>query len=288
MTYYFDRRRRELVMEHAYQADLLARLYSPGIASFLLPIIKSRLFSKLWTWKDYLPSSRKKIQHFIQKYQLQPEEFTEQDFAHFAAFFERSYLPSSRPRCLEPEIMAVTDGKLLVYPLESQMTIEVKGRTYALAELFPQQTDWSLYHGGYLFLYRLAMEDNHHYLFAESGPMSDQSDIPGSLHTIRDLGHRHSPVFIENQRSVCKIHQSKLGPIWQMEIGALTVGRIINHPRDLAQRGQEKGYFKLGGSSIIVLYPASSLKIDADILEWSQQGIETQVRMGERIGIIDD
>lgn len=288
MTYYFDRQRQELVAERAYQADLLARLYHPAIAPFLLPIIKSRLFSKLWTWKDYLPSSRKKIRHFIQEYQLRSEEFIKQDFDHFADFFERSYQLSSRPRCPVPEILAVADGKLLVYPIEPHLSIDVKGRTYSLAELFPKQEDWSLYIGGYLFLYRLAMEDNHHYLFAESGPIVDQSDYIGSLHTIRELGHRHSPVFIENQRSACKIHPAKLGPIWQMEIGALTVGRIINRPLTQARRGEEKGYFKLGGSSIIVLYPAGSLKIDPDILNWSQQGIETQVRMGERIGIIDD
>ena len=69
-----------------------------------------------------------------------------------------------------------------------------------------------------------------------------------------------------------------------MEIGALLVGRIHNHPLTSLVKGQEKGFFGLGGSSIMVLYPKDSIELDQDIWHYSQQDIEIQVSLGERIG----
>ena len=69
-----------------------------------------------------------------------------------------------------------------------------------------------------------------------------------------------------------------------MEVGALLVGRIYNHSRDYLVRGQEKGCFGLGGSTILVLYPAGAIRVDQDILTYSDLGIETQIQMGEKIG----
>ena len=70
-----------------------------------------------------------------------------------------------------------------------------------------------------------------------------------------------------------------------MEVGALLVGRIVNHHRKFKVfRGQEKGYFEFGGSTVVLLVKKDTVKIDADILENSAQGIETVVKYGEKIG----
>jgi phosphatidylserine decarboxylase len=49
-------------------------------------------------------------------------------------------------------------------------------------------------------------------------------------------------------------------------------------------RGEEKGYFEFGGSTIIVIFKPSVARVDADILEYSRQGIETLVKYGSAIG----
>ena len=71
-----------------------------------------------------------------------------------------------------------------------------------------------------------------------------------------------------------------------MEVGALLVGKIVNHPVEKqVRRGMEKGYFQFGGSTIIILVKEGQLQVDADILENSRQNYETIVKYGEIIGI---
>ena len=70
-----------------------------------------------------------------------------------------------------------------------------------------------------------------------------------------------------------------------MEVGALLVGRIVNHHgKALVRRGQEKGYFQFGGSTVVMLLEPGAVNIDSDILENSCAGVETVVRFGEKIG----
>ena len=71
-----------------------------------------------------------------------------------------------------------------------------------------------------------------------------------------------------------------------MEVGALLVGKIVNHhgPAPI-RRGQEKGYFQFGGSTVVLLLKKDTAILDEDILENSRNGIETLVKFGEKIGI---
>jgi phosphatidylserine decarboxylase len=70
-----------------------------------------------------------------------------------------------------------------------------------------------------------------------------------------------------------------------MEVGALLVGKITNYPGLTGvARGQEKGMFQFGGSTVVLLLEPDVLEPDQDILRNSQAGEETIVKMGERIG----
>ena len=64
------------------------------------------------------------------------------------------------------------------------------------------------------------------------------------------------------------------------------MGRICNHADDELKfdKLQEKGYFEYGGSTVILLCRRDAVEIDGDILEYSARGIETKVRLGDRIG----
>ena len=46
----------------------------------------------------------------------------------------------------------------------------------------------------------------------------------------------------------------------------------------------EKGYFKFGGSTVILVFDNSKLKWSEDLLENSKAGFETLIRCGETIG----
>lgn len=71
-----------------------------------------------------------------------------------------------------------------------------------------------------------------------------------------------------------------------MEVGALLVGRIVNyHEKKEVKRGEEKGRFEFGGSTVILCLEKDKAVIDGDILSNSAAGIETVVKMGEKIGV---
>ena len=65
----------------------------------------------------------------------------------------------------------------------------------------------------------------------------------------------------------------------------MLVGRIVNHEQEAdVIRGDEKGFFEYGGSTIILLLQKDKAKINPEILKNSGLGIETPVKMGEVIG----
>ena len=54
--------------------------------------------------------------------------------------------------------------------------------------------------------------------------------------------------------------------------------------RKPVKKGQEKGWFEFGGSTIILLLQHGKVRLDYDLIENTENGYETVVRMGERIG----
>ena len=73
-----------------------------------------------------------------------------------------------------------------------------------------------------------------------------------------------------------------------VEVGAMMVGSVVQHQPHggRCRRGQEKGYFQFGGSTVIILLEPNRVRMDEDILEKSGQGVETLVRYGERVGTL--
>ena len=52
----------------------------------------------------------------------------------------------------------------------------------------------------------------------------------------------------------------------------------------LAKKGEEKGYFLFGGSTCILIFEKDKVIIDKDIIENTQNKIETRIYMGEKFG----
>ena len=72
-----------------------------------------------------------------------------------------------------------------------------------------------------------------------------------------------------------------------VDVGAFGVGTIV-HTCSVGShaKGDEKGYFKFGGSTVILVLPAGKVVFDGDLVKNSSEGLETRVRFGERIGLI--
>jgi len=58
---------------------------------------------------------------------------------------------------------------------------------------------------------------------------------------------------------------------------------VQTYKGDSHAKGDEKGYFKFGGSTVVIVARSGALKFDDDIVANSGKGIETRVLCGERI-----
>ena len=199
------------------------------------------------------------IQPFVKQNAIQLSDYETTDIKSFNDFFSRKIKENT------------------VFP--------VKQSHYTISSLLHSKKLAQRYHGGYCLVYRLCVNHYHRYCYVDSGQKSRNFFIPGRLHTVRPVALREVPVFTENSREYTLIRTEKFGTVVQMEVGAMLVGRIVNHEeKGSTIRGKEKGYFQYGGSTIIVLIEPEQVQIREDILQSSALTKEVPVKMGEVIG----
>ena len=109
--------------------------------------------------------------------------------------------------------------------------------------------------------------------------------IDGTFHTVNPVANDYLPIYKENTREYTVIHTPDYGSIVQMEVGALLVGRIKNHKESCpVTRGEEKGYFEYGGSTIIILTEKDTYVPRQDLMQNTRRGYETKLLQGHVLG----
>ncbi|HBX48157.1 MAG TPA: phosphatidylserine decarboxylase, partial [Clostridiaceae bacterium] len=93
-------------------------------------------------------------------------------------------------------------------------------------------------------------------------------------------------ILCKNKREWSIFHSQNFGDMLYIEVGATFVGSILQTytPNSPVSKGDEKGYFKFGGSTIILIIKSDKVKIDDDILIQTKKGFETKISYGEKIG----
>lgn len=231
------------------------------------------------------PFSRFLIKPFIQKNNIDLREYDCRGFHSFNDCFSRKIWPGRRPVASDPgSLIAPCDGYLSAYAIRSGMVVNVKQSRYTIADLLQDESLAREFEGGLCLVFRLCVDNYHRYCYVDSGKKGENIFIPGKLHTVRPIALREVPVFCENCREYTVIESEHFGRLVQMEVGAMLVGKICNyHGAAQVKRGQEKGKFLYGGSTIIVLTKAGSVGIDRKLLRNTVRGIETPVKMGQKV-----
>lgn len=209
-----------------------------------------------------------------------------EEFASYNDFFTREISPGMRPVDEDKtHLIAPCDGRVTVYPIGEDTTFCVKYTRYTVESLLRSRKLAERYRGGYAMVLRLCVTDYHRYIYPVTGVKSDNYHIPGVFHTVNPVAVETAEAFKENTREFTLIKNKEFGTVLQMEVGALMVGRICNeHPAGYVYRGQEKGRFEFGGSTVILLLEKDRVQIRQDLLENTEKGAETQVFMGEKLG----
>ena len=179
------------------------------------------------------------------------------------------------------------------------LPLEIKGNSYSIEKILKAPCPEFL-KGGTLLVFRLSLPDYHRYIFPARGKLVKTQAIKGRLDSVRKDA-AHFKAFSENKRVVSLMDLIGMGKILHVEVGAMLVGHIHNHvkvesifdggvnknrKRKTEYRfhaGEEKGYFSLGGSTIVEILN-NKIVIDDDLLENTKKGLETKLSIGERIG----
>jgi phosphatidylserine decarboxylase len=177
------------------------------------------------------------------------------------------------------------DSKRTVLPITRDGRFTLKQTPYTVTSLLRDEALAAEYEGGWALIFRLCVDDYHRYCYAFDAEKGENVVIPGRLHTVNPIANDFFPIYKENAREYTILRTEKFGDVIAMEVGALLVGKIVNHHgAATVRRGQEKGYFQFGGSTVVLLLKKDTAVLDSDILENSRQGIETVVKFGEKIG----
>ena len=213
-------------------------------------------------------------------------QFEDVKFNSYNAFFSRKIRDGARAIDMDPShFISPADSKLTVLPITKDSRFALKHTDYTLASLLKNETLAREYCGGYAFVFRLTVDDYHRYCYVDNGVKDDNIHIQGVFHTVNPVANDYYPIYKENTREYSVLHSQNFGDIVMMEVGALLVGKIVNlHQCVEVKRGQEKGFFQFGGSTVVLLTKENKVLVDTDILENSKDGIETIVKFGEKIG----
>lgn len=264
---------------------------SPLGKSFVELFIKRKLFSKLYGNFCDSKLSVKKINSFIKNFNIDTDIFTNDpsDFKSFNDFFIRKLTPESRPINKDKNILiSPGDGRLLAYTnIDINSLIQVKGITYSLSELLEDNPIANEYAGGTCLVLRLCPVDYHRLHFIDDGIPEKSNIVNGNYYSVNPTALERIPkLYCQNKREWSIFHSENFGDVILMEVGATCVGSIVQtyEPNKKISKGDEKSYFKFGGSTTILFFKENTVTIDDDILIQSSFGFETKVIMGEKIG----
>ena len=317
-----ERKTGRLIQEEEYGQKAIYFLYHHFLGRLLLKMIFARpyfSFLRGLYYNSFL--SKKDIAPFVEKYGLS-KELLKKNYQSFGAFFSRKEAVNLREagkentkengeawkeklrekgQARKQAFYATASGKLLAYKIDQEgqiifsgsenngesnlLPLEIKGNFYSIEKILKARCPEFL-KGGTLLVFRLSLPDYHRYIFPARGRILRTKKIKGRLDSVRKEA-AHFKAFSENKREISLLELEGMGKILHVEVGAMLVGHIHNHrANQLPFRfaaGEEKGYFSLGGSTIVELLN-EKIVIDEDLFENTNKGLETKLEIGERIG----
>jgi phosphatidylserine decarboxylase precursor len=293
MIKYYNRNTKEYEVEKVAGDKYLSWIYSSPIGMCLLELfIKKKLFSYAYGKYCDTPFSTRKIESFIKDFDIDMSiyESSIKDFKCFNDFFIRKVTSNGRPISNDvSHFISPGDGRLLAYSnIDMNKLIQVKGFTYSLKSLINDDKIAEKYENGICLVLRLCPTDYHRFHFVDNGTCEPTKKISGSYYSVNPVAlNKKAELYCQNKREWSVFHSENFGDILHIEVGATCVGTIVQSytPNSSIKKGDEKGFFKFGGSTTILFIEKDKLIIDSDILEQAKLGCETKVSMGEKIGV---
>lgn len=277
---------REGLREVQESSKFLNFLYKNQYGRLVMKVFTSPFVSKIVGIFMDSPLSKFMIKKFIRENNINMEDYQDEKYDSFNSFFTRRIRVERRPIDMNPVILiSPCDAKLTVHKIDYESKFRIKNSEYTIADLLNGDDISEKYVGGQALIFRLTVDDYHRYCYIDNGTKDYNKKIKGELHTVKPIAFYDYPVYTRNSREYTILHTENFGNVVQIEVGAMMVGRISNnHGASEIRRGQEKGKFEFGGSTIVLLFEKDIVVIDQDIINNSLEHMETKVKMGEKVG----
>ena len=227
------------------------------------------------------------INPFVKSNKIDMSDYEERKFKSFNDFFVRNLKAGARVTDTDfHSLVSPCDGFLTCYDIDKNLTFEVKNTRYSTESLLCDKKLAGEFLGGMCLVFRLTPSNYHRYCYFDNGRKGRNVFIQGMLHTVAPIAFENGvEVFKTNSREYTVMETENFGKCVQMEVGAMMVGRIVNYHREYAfLRGEEKGRFEFGGSTVILLLQKGAAQIDEKILRENKNGNEFPVKLGQKIG----
>lgn len=198
---------------------------------------------------------------FARRYGVALEEIEGQltDYRSLQAFFRRALRPDARP-IGSTSLVWPCDGRIVtIGELVDGRIEQVKGHTYALADLLADERLAAQLEGGEQATIYLAPGDYHRVHAPFDGELAQVVAVPGTLFPVNGPAVRSIPrLFARNSRHVFHCRTSRGTVAAVVMVGAFNVGGTLRtaQPGPL-RRGQELGRFGFGSTVIVLLAPES-------------------------------
>ncbi|MBR4631289.1 MAG: phosphatidylserine decarboxylase [Treponema sp.] len=286
-------------------------LYGTRLGKILLEFILALKIPKLLGAFLRSPCSHFYIKKFIRKNGIDMSDFQDyveanpagtKKFRSFNDFFTRKKPDSAlKVDAEKTHLISPCDSLLSVYKISEDSKFHIKGFDYSLSDFFCGEgadLDSSVlaeqikrFDGGDCLVFRLCATDYHRFCYFDDGKHPDSIGenhfLEGKLYSVQPKAYENFRIYTKNRRSWTILETANFGNVAQVEVGAFSVGGIVNHlpseSKKNFRRGDEKGYFDLHGSTIVLLFEKGKIRLRDEILESWKNG-EVRVKYGEWIG----
>lgn len=295
---YFNRYTGQNETEKVYGNFMVQLLYNSSPGKVLSPLVANRYVSKAYGLMQNNMLSQLKVPGFVRSFGIDLEEYepgslnTENQalsYRNFNEFFIRKFKKGKRKFVSEPSVLpACAEARYFGYESVSEQTaVPVKGK-YLNEEKILDNSDLAKdFAGGPVLIARLCPVDYHRYHYVDDGKTLKSYQVKGQYHSVNPAALKFkSDIFLANERRVSILETKNFGKLAYVEVGAVCVGKIVQS-RDESKRfkrGDEKGYFLFGASTVILMGQKGKWRPSEDILTNTAKGAETYIRLGDETG----
>ena len=248
---FFNRYTEAIESESIYGESYLRWTYENPFGRLALwLLVKRSLFSAWYGWRMDRPTSRNKIEPFIEEYRISMVDYGQgpEGYRTFNEFFYRKLGPGARPVAEDEEVVALpADGRHLAIPdLSKVERIYAKGQSFDLQGFLGSAEQAERFAGGSMVISRLCPVDYHRFHSPVGGRLNRIEQIPGPLYSVSPIALRNRMSYLwSNKRVLALIETENLGMVAFVPIGATCVGRIHMTLQEGGRlsKGSELGYF---------------------------------------------